>query len=512
MKSKRKARSLLSTLVFELILFLIVCAIITFGASIFLLIKVFIEPSDYLDTPFEDNQELFMNAEYNKINIEKQLGEGSYFLVYDENGVLLYQSVAHPLQLSKKQIDDIPDVENSEISKDVLSNNETRYTFKNIDSEVTDTIITDGENILYSSFEFDHNNLDILLGIYQDYKIRKKEVTVNNTKKAIIFFTANYHDTLNVETFFLSILYVFFAVIGILVVTLYVYLIRVNSRISKPLKTLQEKVANFKIGEKVKVKYKGPKEFEELFAKFEEMADSLATLEQEKQNSINEKRKILSDISHDLKTPISIVKSYSDAIKSDLLSADEKSEYLGIITKNIDYLTVQINEFSDYNMMESPEFNLKLKPTNLFELTRDYIISRYDELDYLNHQLDVEIIESTSKVMIDEFQIKKVFNNIISNAIKYSQNSTIYISAFEDEQFVYIRFANDGKKIPEEIKENIFKPFVMGNQARNSGNGSGLGLAIVHKIINLHNGHISLVDDSISKYNVEFIITLPKTL
>lgn len=515
MKGNRKVYSLLSTMVTELLLFLFISIVITVVVVVIFTKKVVVDKMDYYDTPFVDNITDFEKGDFENINIEKQLGIGGYFIVYDGNNAI-YTSTDTVMKLDKDLLPFIPQEKHAEIIKTYLTDESMLIEYKNLDDEVIDYAILNGNAIEYLSFKVpnkfvNENSCEVLTGVYNNYKIRKAYFKILNKDYTVVFFTKNYNaDTYDYEIL-ISVIYIFTIIISILIITLCIYLVRINHKITKPLETLQQIVEEFKIGKDVSIEYKGPAEFVELFNRFKILSKELFKLEQEKINSHKEKQRILSDISHDLKTPIAVIKSYANTIYSDLLSEDEKKEYLKVITYRADDLTSLINEFSDYNKLESPEFKLNVKRINIYEYVRDYFISKYDELQFLGYELEINIPERNTKVWLDEFQMKKVFDNIISNTLKYNDNKTkIYIEIAEEEKECLIRIGDDGIGIPIDIRDRIFSPFVMGDKARSSGKGSGLGLSIVKKIVELHNGVIYLIPIEKSNISTEYEMKLPK--
>lgn len=241
------------------------------------------------------------------------------------------------------------------------------------------------------------------------------------------------------------------------------------------------------------ITYKGPREFEVMFDSFNVMAKKLRKSEESKERLIREKQRMLADISHDLKTPITVIQGYASAVSDGLVDEQTKAQYLNTISQKTEALTEMINTFYDYSKLEHPEFRLVKKKQDLAEFLREYLASKYDEIDLKGFALEVEIPEETVEYSFDEVQFKRVFENIISNALKHNPAGTIiYVTLQQTERSIRIEIGDNGVGIPEEIKAGLFDPFVVGDDSRHNRQGSGLGLAVAGKIVELHGGALFL--------------------
>ncbi|MEG2018017.1 MAG: HAMP domain-containing sensor histidine kinase [Clostridium sp.] len=300
-----------------------------------------------------------------------------------------------------------------------------------------------------------------------------------------------------------------FLIIYFIMIICFIYWL--HRKVSKPLILLDEAILNFSTGNyDMGINYSGPTEFVQICDNFNRMARRLSESETQKKELENEKKKILANISHDLKTPITVIQGYSKAICDNIIKDDQKDIYLNIIYQKSQSLTELINSFSEYNKLDHPEFKLNLTDVNICEFSREYLAERYDELEVAGFFLEADIPEEVLICNIDFFQLKRVFENIISNFLKYNaKKTTLFFSIAKAEDKVKITLGDNGMGIPIEASEHIFEPFVVGDSSRGTKQGSGLGLAIAEKIVKEHHGKISLITPPAKNLSTEFEILLP---
>ena len=176
-----------------------------------------------------------------------------------------------------------------------------------------------------------------------------------------------------------------------------------------------------------------------------------------------------------------------------LTDEEMQKQYLNTIVKKAESLTDMINTFHDYSKLEHPEFCLVRETQDLAEYLREYLAEKYDEIDLGGFNLEVEIPEETVSYSFDRVQMKRVFDNIISNSLRHNPPGTvIYVTLQQSDKAVRIEIGDSGVGIPLELQDTLFDPFIVGDESRNTRQGSGLGLAVAHKIIELHGGALFL--------------------
>ena len=283
-----------------------------------------------------------------------------------------------------------------------------------------------------------------------------------------------------------------------------------SRRIGRPLQRLNEAVVSQSEGRMVRVgDCGGTREIRRIGESFDHFSDQLAESETERRRLDQGRQKLIADISHDLKTPITVIAGYIDAIRDGKVPPEEQERYLQAIQGKAAALTELVNAFHEYSKVEHPEFVLHTQPTDLCEFLRAYLAEKYDEIDLAGFGLDIDLPDHPLRCELDPLQFRRVLDNLLSNALRHNRLGTMLFfgAAARDGQAV-LTVADNGAGIPPQRAKDIFEPFVVGSDAR-SGQGSGLGLSITRRIMELHGGSISLSTRPAAGKGTEFLLTLP---
>ena len=276
-----------------------------------------------------------------------------------------------------------------------------------------------------------------------------------------------------------------------LVVGLWVY-----RSIAVPLVKLKKATQNIKEGNlDFVLDVEGKDEFSELCQDFEEMRRRLKESTEEKSLIEKENRELISNISHDLKTPITAVKGYVEGIMDGVADTPEKMDrYVRTIYNKTNEMDHLINELTFYSKIDTnriPYTFSKLNVEDYFEDCSEEVglelETRGIELVYANY------VEKDVMVIADGEQIRRVIHNIISNAIKYMDKpkGIIQIRIKDVGDFIQIEIEDNGKGIGPKDLPYIFDRFYRTDVSRNSSKGgSGIGLSIVKKILEDHWGKV----------------------
>lgn len=220
---------------------------------------------------------------------------------------------------------------------------------------------------------------------------------------------------------------------------------------------------------------------------------------------------LLSDIAHDIKTPITTVCGYARALTDGVVSEEGKrKEYLQSIYAKSMRMDELINVLFEYVKLDSSGFELHRESADLGELLRENIALLYSEFEEKGMKLEIDIPEKEFPFKMDKVQMSRAITNILTNTVKHSGNNTkvnISLRVNSDGQY-QIDIADNGEPIEDALAENIFEPFARGDRARSSRGGSGLGLSISHKIVHMHGGELTLNRDCGNGYTKAFVISL----
>ena len=281
-------------------------------------------------------------------------------------------------------------------------------------------------------------------------------------------------------------------------------------KIGRPLRRLNDAVVSQSEGRVVRVgDCGGPREIRLIGESFDRFSDRLAESEAERRRLDQGRQKLIADISHDLKTPITVIAGYIDAICDGKVPPEEVNRYLRAIQGKAEALTELVNAFHEYSKVEHPEFVLHKERTDLCEFLREYLAGKYDEIDLAGFSLEVSIPEHPVFCALDQLQFRRVLDNLLSNALRYNRLGTVlFFDISVEEGAAVLRVADNGAGIPPDRAKYIFEPFVVGSDAR-SGTGSGLGLSITRRIVEKHGGTVALSTRPEPGRSTEFVLRLP---
>ena len=236
-------------------------------------------------------------------------------------------------------------------------------------------------------------------------------------------------------------------------------------------------------------------EIGQLFGNYEQMRLRLKENAEEKNENEKKQKELVSNISHDLKTPITSIKGYVEGIMDGVANTPEKMDkYIKTIYNKANDMDRLINELTTYSGIDSNKIPYHFHILNISDYFSDCIEEIGLDLESKNIQLNyTNLAPADTCVVADPEQMKKVINNIISNSVKYMghDNGVISISIIDDNESVKIEIEDNGKGIASKDIGNIFERFYRTDASRNSlQGGSGIGLSIVKKIVEDHGGYV----------------------
>lgn len=541
MKKSKKANrrgSIFSLLINNYILFtviIIISAILINNASNYLIF------GDYDATLglTKKYQNYLKEEKFNKLNLKEITGEDGTIEILDENYNLIY-SLGKDINKEKYNEDEINAIPNYRKDDtylniyDYYSENGESYKLIIAESYYSEGVISNSLKSTSKWFKVLDKNLNVILesdnapakknytekeiiymrGYYNNGLFIEKYQYINNDgikRTAIIksreLYTNSFFKKMNILT---KIDFVVFGIAYIILVVIFVFVLR--SKFYEPLEKLNKAMELLTEGKRKKpVDYSGPREFVDICDRFNIMVSKLEDSENQRKKLMNDKERMMADISHDLKTPITSIQGYAKALSDGIIADEDKDKYIKIIYEKSKKLTELINIFHEYSKLEHPDFNLIFEKVDLSEYLRAYIALKYEDIVESGFNIEVDIPEEEMEIKIDKVQLQRVFDNILGNSIKHNEKGTnIYVSLKEKNDIYEIIIADDGKGISKDIANNIFEAFTVGDESRNSKQGSGLGLAIAKTIVDLHGGTIELQPESLKKFSTQFKIILNK--
>ncbi len=286
------------------------------------------------------------------------------------------------------------------------------------------------------------------------------------------------------------------SIVVILIFAAFLMIVWIYTGVHTPLQKLSE--ATHRIKEEdfdFELDVKGKDEISELCRDFDEMRQRLKDLDEEKKAFDRQSKELISNISHDLKTPITAVKGYVEGIMDGVADTPEKMDrYIRTIYIKANDMDRLINELTFYSKIDTNKIPYNFNRIDVAEYFDDCaeevgleMRERSIVFSYIN------TVEPGTLIIADAEQLKRVINNIIGNSVKYMDKDKKYVQlrVMDVGDFVQVELEDNGKGIPNQELVSIFDRFYRTDQSRNSAQGgSGIGLSIVKKIVEDHGGRI----------------------
>jgi len=264
--------------------------------------------------------------------------------------------------------------------------------------------------------------------------------------------------------------------------------------ITKPIQQLEAGMAQFSTGSRTPIdEIQGPTEVASAVRTFNNMNETIVKAEADNRRLVEQKRRMTADLSHDLKTPVTVIHGYLNAMQDHLIPEADYPKYLKIMSGKTQVLSDLIDQISTYNKLDHPDVKLHFEPEDMSEFVRAYFAGIYSEMETAGHEIFADIPEARLVVELDRAQMNRVLDNLVNNSLKHTPSGTHFFALLRQEaDDAVLVVGDDGPGLSEALAPHIFEPFIMGDASRTTGSGSGLGLAIAHSIVEKHHGTIAL--------------------
>lgn len=331
----------------------------------------------------------------------------------------------------------------------------------------------------------------------------------DGSEGSIFLITDTYMlDKLITKIFFLIVL----TVILIFIATDGFLTYHVSKSITVPLNGLKDAALKIKEGNMdFQLRYDNGDEFGEVYSAFEDMRKKLKASDEIQKQYEKNRKELISNISHDLKTPITSIKGYVEGIMDGVADTPEKMDrYIKTIYTKANHMDKLIDELFLFSKLDLNKIPFEFEKIDL----KEYMLDSIDELEFDLEKQGVSLnyssqVDKPLYVKADRQQLKRVILNIIGNSIKYMNKDDrhIDISLEETKDFAVITIRDNGMGVPKEDIPFIFDRFYRVDPSRNtSTGGSGLGLAIAKRIIEEHGGSIWMDSEDNKGTSVTFTL------
>lgn len=207
-----------------------------------------------------------------------------------------------------------------------------------------------------------------------------------------------------------------------------------------------------------------------------------------------QKNLLLSDVAHDIKTPITTIAGFSQALSEGRVEPEKQQEYLDAIRSKSMQTVEMVTLLFEYVKLDSEGYKLQKSTEDICEIFRNSVANLYTDFEEKNMELDILIPDEGIYLQVDRLQMQRVFNNLLVNAFKHNPEGTkLTLSVERLDKWISFKISDSGTWIESDTARYIFDPFVQGDKSRTGKRGSGLGLSITKKIVEMHEGRIRLI-------------------
>ncbi|MEK8127232.1 HAMP domain-containing sensor histidine kinase [Paenibacillus filicis] len=337
-------------------------------------------------------------------------------------------------------------------------------------------------------------------------KIARDQVSVENRvlNPATVELPAASTGQRSLDLYFYSLL----AVMALMVV-LYSYW--VARRIKKPLDKLMKGLVRISNGDYAfRVEFEAEREFNQIRDMFNTMAAVIERTTREKQLAEESKQRLIVDLSHDLKTPVTSIRGFAQLLSAGTVADEEqRRKYADYIYRKSIRVTDMIQSMLELLKLDSPDYQIDVAAHDAGAFLREMAADLYGDIEQRQFALQLDIPEHPIQALFHSDQLARAVSNLIGNALQYNPPGTrLRLAVSEEPAGIVIQVADTGIGIPEEMQSRIFDPFVRGDKSRRGDGGSGLGLSIAKRIVEKMNG--TLVLGRSKEEATIFTIRLPK--
>jgi signal transduction histidine kinase len=220
-------------------------------------------------------------------------------------------------------------------------------------------------------------------------------------------------------------------------------------------------------------------------------------------------KRLMTSLSHDVKTPLTSLVGYLEAIHEKIVTGEEKEEYIGVALDKAHHLKDFVESLFEWVKLDAKEQIFQFELCDLNEISRDILADWIPTLEDKQFTYEIDIPDEEYSIRLDRNAYTRILNNLLQNAILHSEGNKITVQILEDKKQAHISVTDNGKGISEKDLPHIFDRLYQCDESR-SGSGNGLGLSIVQELVTVHGGTIQA--GSHSDGGTTFTITLPKAL
>lgn len=245
------------------------------------------------------------------------------------------------------------------------------------------------------------------------------------------------------------------------------------------------------------------------------MLDSFKELTETLERSQADKRRMIADVSHDVKTPLTVIRGYAQAFRDGMVPPGKEGFYANALCEKAEVAARMVESLAEYAAMEHPEYQARLVSCDFGGEILGICASLQSYVEQQADTLSWDIDDASMPACIDRELLRRLITNLVGNACVHNDAGTsiaVTCRRAADERGVaqaIVTVSDNGCGISPELSKQVFNEFVTKNEARTSGEGTGLGLAIARRCAELNGGTIHLVEHPDAPWSTQFVLTLP---
>lgn len=223
------------------------------------------------------------------------------------------------------------------------------------------------------------------------------------------------------------------------------------------------------------------------------MAEKLGEIDHERQKLDKIRDDFLANVSHELKTPLTVMQGFLEALQDGLINEGGRQKYYGVMYEETIHMNRLVDDILNLIKLENKEILISKHQISVEPLLQKAAFKFKQKVMEKNIKIEVNVKDGLPKVYADPDHLEQILNNILQNAVNFTEEGQIKIDAEKDDSFVLIKIADTGIGISQEDQEMIWERFFKVDRGRSKKyKGTGLGLAIVKELIEAHQGKIAV--------------------
>lgn len=296
-----------------------------------------------------------------------------------------------------------------------------------------------------------------------------------------------------------------YIMITLIIVVCIIIILRLSITLNKSINEIENEtkaIAEGDLSKKIQIDPKKTNEITSISEGLEKMRTSLVEAQ-------NQKSKFIMGISHDLRTPVAVIKGYTEAISDGIISdKQEISKAMELITEKTNQLENMIDTLINFTKMNTGEIRQSMKTQSITDFIQEIIHEEKTTGEVFKRNIETQVnFEKNILIPFDKMLVRRVFENLFNNALRYTKDGdTIILKSYIEDNTIVYKISDTGIGIEEKDLKNIFNMFYRGTNSRRE-EGMGIGLSVVQNIIETHRWKINV--ESQKDRGTTFTITIP---